>query len=432
MYKNIKSIIIMCTICFVGIQNIIYAQQPAMISPVASVGIDQCFEWAHDNYPLIRQLDYIEKSSEFNLSNASKGYLPQISLNGQATYQSAVTQFPIELPNVNIPTISKEQFKIYGEMYQPLTNYRQIKDKKMEIQNMGEIEKQQVEIDLYKLKERINQLYFGVLLLEEKMVQLGIIRVDIDSAIVKVRAGMQYGTATQTDLSLLMVEKISINQQISENKANKITYTHLLSALTGKQMDENTKFIKPETETIPSTMNRPELRLFHLQSRSVELQQKNIKNSLVPMVGLFLQGGYGRPALNFLSNDVEGYYIGGLKVNWNFSTLYTYKNNLNLLDLAKDKIEAQKETFLLNTKLIETQQSNEINTYKNLIKTDQEIIQIRNEVLTTAKEQLRNGLITTIDYVHILHEMDKARQTLASHQTQLWLAQHNLKFTTGN
>ncbi|MBT8229614.1 MAG: TolC family protein [Bacteroidia bacterium] len=408
--------------------NSVYTQSDNAVS----ITIEKCYELAKTNYPLIRQLDIIEKSTQYNLSNASHGKLPQISLNGQASYQSDVTMLPIDIPNMDIQPIAKDQYKIYGEVYQPLTNFSKVNISKDIIEQNAEIEKQKIEVDLYKIKERINQVYFGVLLIDEKIEQLEIVKSDLDSALERIEAGIEGGTSTLTDKRLLEVEQISIDQQIDENKANQKAYLDILGLLTGREEGLKTKLIRPEKIFQTATINRPELKLFQLQTQVIDLQQKKLDKNLRPNLGLFLQGGYGRPALNFLSNDFELYYIGGIRFNWNLFNYYGHKNKLKNLDLGRTSISFQQETFLLNTNITHTQQSAEIEKYIGLVNSDKEIIRIREEVFNTAKVQLDNGLITTIDYVKYLNDVNKARQMLLLHETQLLLAQFNLQTTTGN
>ena len=426
---NFKVLIISCFIS-AGVST--NAQSIPSDPPVTKATINDCYDWSRANFPLIKQLDIIDRATQYSLSNASNGNLPQINLNGQATYQSAVTSFPIDIPNVEVPTVGKDQYKIYGEVYQPLTNISNVNTKKSQIELNGEIEKQQVEVDLYKLKDQINQTFFGILLIGEKIEQYEIIIADLDSVLVKVAASISNGTATLTDKRLLAVERIAIVQHIDENKSNELAFLKMLSTLTGKNISGTTVLEKPMIQLKISEITRPELQLFVLQNDAIDIQTKQLNNSLLPSLGLFAQGGYGRPALNFLSNDFEFYYIGGVKFNWNISNFYSRKNAKKALQTVRDKISTQRETFLLNTELTQTQQSAEISKYQGLIESDNEIINIRAALLNTAKVQLDNGLMTTIDYVKYLNDVNKSKQNLLLHETQLLLALYNLKITTGN
>lgn len=417
---------LLCT-C-IGTTNL-FAENSAAIQ---SITIEQCYEWSKANYPIIKQMDIIDKTTAYNISNATSGNLPQISLNGQASYQSEVIQFPIQLPGVKLSSLDKDQYKTHIDVYQPLTNFIHVSNQKKITKTNGEIEKQKVEIEFLKLKDRINQIYFGSLLFAEKSEQLKIIQIDIDSALVRVDAGVSNGTATKNDRQLLQVEKISLEQQIDENRANRAAFLKMLSTITGKNITTNTQLVQPQSQIVNLTLHRPELVLFSLQSQALQLQKKQVNSRLIPNIGIFGQGGYGKPGLNVMSNDFEFYYIGGVKLSWNISVLYNHHNNKSILSLANERVDAQKKSFLLNTDLTQSQQSAEIEKYETLLKTDEKIIPIRQDVVNTAKVQLENGLITTIDYIKILNDLKKAQQMMILHKIQLLLAQQNLKNTTGN
>lgn len=412
--------------------GIAQAQEDQSIELRSTISLSECYEWSKNNFPLIAKLDLLEKSTQYNLSNASKGNLPQININGQATYQSDVTEFPLELPNVEIPTQNKDQYKVYGEVYQPLTNFSAIKSRKEQIIINRQIEQTKVEIDLYQLKDRINQIYFGTLLFEVKNEQLLLIQIDIDSTITRLDAAIKNGIATLMDRKLLEVEKVNLIQKLDENQSNKEAFLMMLSILTGKKISATTQLVRPINTSLSGNLNRQELHLFTLQEQLLQEQKYQIDDRYIPNVGLFLQGGYGRPGLNFLSNEFSAYYITGLKVNWNLSKLYTSKNDKQLFDIQLQMIDTQKKTFLLNTKIIQQQQSTEINKYNKMISSDEQAVQLREEIKSIAEVQLVNGMITTIDYIKILNDANRSKQQLELHKIMLLQAQHNLKTTIGH
>ncbi len=400
--------------------------------PISSISLEECYQWARENYPLVAKLDLLEKSTQYSLSNAAKGNLPQLNINGQATYQSDVTQLPVEIPDLEIPTIDKDQYNAYVDIYQPLTGITQVKTQKDQIRLGGQIDKQEVEVDLYSLKERVNEMYFSLLLLEVNVEQLSLIKADLDSTLATLAAAVENGTATAMDQKLLEVEKISVDQQIGESLANKEAFQIMLSALTGKNITSSTIIRQPGTSLSGPSINRPELQLFRLQEQLLDVQKTQINKRMVPNIGLSFQGGYGRPALNFLSNEFATYYITGLKFSWNLSNLYTSRKEKLQLGLQQQMINSQKETFLLNNELTQSRQSTEISKYRDMIASDKEAVQLREEIKETAEVQLVNGLITTIDYIKILNDASRARQQLVLHTIMLLQAQYNLKTTTGN
>jgi len=397
-----------------------------------SLSIDTCLAMAKRNFPLIKQYGLIEKSKEYSIDNANKGYLPQFNIAGQATYQSAVTQIPISLPNMDIPTISKDQYRLYSEVSQPITDLFVVKDNKKLIETNAEVETQKVEVEIYKLRERINQLFFGILLIDEQLKQTDLLKKDIQSGIDKTNVAIQNGTATKSSVNILKAELLKANQRTIELKATRKGYAEMLSHFIGTAIDENTTLLKPTPQIVSNTINRPELKLYNLQKKTFDLQSKFITAKNLPRFSLFFQGGLGRPALNMLSNDVQGYYIGGLRLNWNLTGFYTYNKEKKILAVNQDFIDIQRETFLFNTNLNLRQQNSEITKVQELIETDSDIISLRESVKNTTKIQLENGTATTNDYLISVNAEDQARQNLILHEIQLLMAQYNYQTTSGN
>jgi len=394
--------------------------------------IDTCYALAKNNYPLVKQMALLEKTKEYSINNASKGYLPQINLSGQASYQSDVTQIPITLPNVNIPALSKDQYKLYGEINQPLTDVFIINQQKELIKENSVIEEQKLEVELYKLKDRVDQLFFGILLIDAQIEQTELLKKDIQSGIDKTTVAIANGTALKSSLNMLKAELLKAGQHIIELKANRKGFTDMLSLFINRQVNESTKLETPPTKAISTVINRPELKLFDIQKESFDIQNKLVTAKNIPHLGLFFQSGYGRPALNFLKNDFAFYYIGGLRLNWNLSGFYTFKKDKQLITINQNLSDVQKEVFLFNTNILLAQQNTEISKLQELINSDKEIVALRESVKNTSNVQLENGTITTNDYLISVNAEDQAKQNILLHQIQLLLAQYNYQTTSGN
>jgi outer membrane protein TolC len=394
--------------------------------------IDSCYAMAKRNYPLVKQYALIEKSNEYSLENANKRYLPQFNIAGQATYQSEVTQLPISLPNINIEPLSKDQYRLYGEVSQSITDLFTVKDQKELIKTSTIIEEQKIEVELYKLKERINNLFFGILLIDAQIQQTDLLKKDIQTGIDKAEIAIANGIALKSSSDNLKAELLKANQRTIELKSNRKGFAAMLSLFINQSIDEETIFEKPNQKIISSTINRPELSLFDLQKKTYDVQSKLITAKLLPQFNLFFQGGVGRPALNMLSNDFRGYYIGGLRLNWNFSGLYTYKKDKKILALNQNGIDIQKDVFLFNTSHSMKQQNSEVEKIRELIESDQSIISLRESIKNTTRNQLENGTATTNDYLVAVNAQDQALQNLMLHQIQLLIAQYNHQTTSGN
>jgi outer membrane protein TolC len=403
---------------------------------VLILNIDSCYAMAKRNYPLVKQYDLIEKSKLYSLDNVSKGYLPQVNIGGHATYQSDVTQPTL---NQNLPgslpifeTISKDQYKIYGEVVQPITDLFTLSNQKELVEKNAEMEAQKLEVELYRLRERIDQVYFGMLLIDLQLEQNEIMKKDIQTGIDKTTAAIENGVALKSNLNLLKAEMLKANQRSTELNAGRKSYDDMLGLFIRTAVTENTELRKPEAPQFSSVIIRPEIEMYDRQKQVFDVQGNIVNARNLPRFSLFLQSGMGRPALNMLSNNFDFFYIGGFRMNWSLTSFYTAGKEKRLLGFNQNSLEIQKETFLFNTNLAVKQQFNEVAKIESLIQSDTEIIELRENIKTTAQNQLANGVITANDYVTFVNAEDQARQNLLLHQTQLLMVLYNNKTTTGN
>lgn len=394
--------------------------------------LDQAYQMAKENYPLIKQRELIRKSGQYSMENIAKGALPQFSIAGQATYQSEVTEIPIKLPNQDLPQISKDQYRIYGELVQPLTDLITVKHQKEIQEATMQYATDDLETELYKVRDRVNALYFAILLLEEQRRQNALTKQDIQNGINKVNAAIQHGTDFRSSADKLKAESLKIDQRDIELTASRTAYLEMLGLFIGQALSETTELQPPQPVPVLIAIDRPELRAFSSQQKVYDAQARLLHTKTLPRFSLFLQGGAGRPALNMLNNNFRFYYLGGIRLNWTLNNYYTHKREKDLLDLNREMIAVQKETFLFNTNLQLHQEASEIKKIQELLITDQKILALRTSVKTAASAQLENGVITVNDYLSEVLNEENARQQAILHHLQLLQAQYILKTTSGN
>lgn len=395
--------------------------------------IREAYQLARKNYPMIRQQGLIERTKDYSVSNAAKGYLPQLTVQGQATYQSAVTEFklPVSVPGVEFPNISKDQYKVYGEVSQAIYDGGNVRTQVRSHEANAQVESQKLEVELYKLNERVNQLFFGVLMLDEQLKQNELLKKDINLGIKKVQALIDNGTAFKSNANTLKAELLKADQRTIDLNASRKAYLEMLGMLTGQSLGDSAVLERPVTLPAGSSISRPELRLYEAQNRSLDVQSQLLDVRNRPKLNFFFQGGYGRPALNILNNGFDPYYITGVRLNWSLSGLYTIKKDRELIRNNRDAIQLQKETFLFNTNLAAKQQNAEVDRFSQLLATDDEIITLRESVKATTAAQLENGIINTNDFLREVNAEDQARLNKILHEIQLLMSQYNLDNTLG-
>ena len=404
----------------------LYAQQ------TKSLSIEEVYQMARKNYPLIKQRDLVAKTKDYSVSNAAKGYLPVFSVNGQATYQSAVTTFPFHVPGISIPPFSKDQYKFYAEGDQVIYDGGVIKNQKETAEANEVVQQQNLEVQLYALYDRVNQLFFGALLEEEQLKQNDLLQQDIQNGIGKAKAQVANGVAYRSSVDELSAQLLQAQQSRVELAATKKAYLNMLGLFIDAKPGDSIILEKPAAPALTDSINRPELLAFDAQKKIYDLQGKLLHDQLKPKISFFIQGGYGRPGLNFLNNNFEGYYLGGLKLNWNFGSLYSLKNNQHLLEINKSSQDIQKETFLFNTKISQLQQNENVQKFDSLLSKDDAIIELRTSVKKAAYAQLENGVLSAHDYINQVNAEDQARQTKILHEMQLLQAQYSYQNIVGN
>lgn len=397
------------------------------------ITLDSCFVWAEANYPLVAKYALVDQSAAFTIENASTGYLPRVSIYGKASYQSDVTSLPFEVPNVLVEPLSPNQYNLFGEVYQPLTGVIGISNEKALAEANADAQKQSVAVAVYQLNQRVIDIYFGILMLDEQLIEIELVRSDITSGLKRMEAAIANGTALRSAKDALLAEEISVAQREIQINTNRQAYLDMLGLFVGQALTaENVKLRSPKEKVMMAEVNRPELELFEMQNRGLEIQNQLISDRNIPELGLFFRGGYGRPGLNFLSNDFELYYVGGATLKWNLSRFYTTKNQREILDVNRMLVEADRSTFLFNTQMAARSQLTEMGKYDQLIEKDVALIEIRERIKATSNSQLEYGTITPTDYLIHINAAEKARQDLAMHRLQRLKTAYEYGFTTGN
>jgi outer membrane protein TolC len=404
-----------------------------------SLTIEDCYTLAKQNYPLIKQRALIQKTSAYSVENAAKGYLPQLTLSGQATYQNQTVDFSesalgaVIPPNVALPKISKDQYKVTGQVDQLIYDGGAIKYTQEARRTDAAIQEQNLEVSLYALRERVNQLFFGIALIDEQLKQTDLRKADIQSGVDKTQGALTNGTAFRSSLNELKAELIRADQATTELKASRRAYVTMLGALINLSLNDSTVFVRPQPITLSVQVNRPELTLYENQKRIYDVQEKQLQAAYRPKVSAFFQENYGRPTFNIINNTFDFFWIGGIRLNWSLSSLYTtHRNDVQLLAINRQNVDVQRETFLFNTNLSLAQQSSEVQKYQDLIAQDNQIVDLRASVKNSANAQLQNGVITSHDYINQVNAENEARQNLILHQIQLLQAQYTHKNTSGN
>jgi len=414
---------------FVLILLLLVATLPSMAQQ--GITLEECYRLVAQNYPLAQQVQLFEAQHQLDSEVVSNEKRPQFNLNAQATYQSDVIEIPI--PNSTIEGLNKDQYRATLSVNQLIYNGGAT-DAHLNLKTVQTKAKQkQVEVQLYQLKQQINQLYFSILLSQESHVLLEAKRSLLQSKLSEVQSGIKYGVILPSSDKVLEAELLKLKQQFQELNRNKEVLIETLSSLINQPIDTTTLFQHPLVETqSDNSLHRPELELFQLKQEEIEHSETLLLKQNSPKLLGFATGGYGNPGLNMLDNSFQPFYTVGVALHWKVFDWNSNKKQRESLLINKDLIETETTTFMLHTNIELMQQQQEMGIIEGFIVSDLEIINLRKEVLKSADSQLKNGVITASAYITELTNLYEDENTLVKHKIQLQLAKANYNVIKGH
>ncbi len=386
------------------------------------MSLDSCQSMARRNHPLLRQAGIINQISELRQQNIQVLNLPQFDLTARASWQSDVTKLALKIPGFAGPEpLSKDQYKAYVDIRQKLFDGGVAK-KRQELEEADRlVSKQQIETELYKIKETVNTLYFNALIIQENLRIVDLKKETLDERIKIVSSAVNNGVSLPNELDQLRAEKLLTEQQETELKSTCRTTLALLEIVAGTAITEQTTFSKPALMTIDvnNDLKRPELMLFTLQKSKIDKNEDVLTNSRKPFVFAFGQAGYGRPGLNMLDNNFADWYMVGAGLSWNIWDWHKTSRERSAMKLQKDIIETNLDNFNRSIKMSLAQEENNAQRLKNLINSDEQLVAIKDQISKRSAVALENGAITSADYIRDLNAALQAKANLETRKVQL-------------
>jgi len=416
-----------------------------MMVPAMGVAqtLEECQRAAEQNYPLIRQYDLIEKTTELTVANIQKGWLPQVSASAQATYQSDVVAFPDQFKTLyaqmglDMMGLTKDQYRVGIDVQQTIYDGGAISSQKAIAREQGKVQAAQNEVNLYNVCKRVNEMYFSLLLLDDQIR----LNNDLQELLLgnekKLASMVKNGTAAESDLQSVKAERLNVIQQQTCLESQRRMLQKMLSTFCGIEVKTVQKpALMADSGGLMAENRRPELKALDAQLGLLNAQERALNSALMPKLGVFAQGYYGYPGLNMfedmMNHDWSLNGIVGASLTWNIGALYTRKNDKAKINNQRSMVDVQRETFLFNNNLEQIQQNENITRYKKLMGDDEEIISLRYAVRKAAESKLSHGIIDVNDLVREINQENAARVSQSMHEIEMLKEIYDNKFTTNN
>lgn len=407
-----KQLIILFLACFTSAQ----AQE--------NLTLDGVLKDAVSHHPISSQGALIRESEKQTIAALNRNYLPQIMVSGQMTSQSDVTELPIQIPfpGFSVESLSKDQYRAVAEAQLPLYDGGMTSAMKSLSRAQTQVEESKRQVEEQKIRDRVRQLYLGILMANEQLKQIALVDADLQSGVTRLESAVQNGVAFRSQLAQMQAEKLRNQQRRITIVSDRRQMLDALGLLTGKTYGDNANLVAPEGAISSSfQINRPELRLFDAQTNLIGSQRKSINSKLMPRLSLFGQSGYGKPGLNMLDNNPDWFYLGGARLLWNLGALYGHWNERSANRIQQRIVASQREAYTLGANITVNQFIRESEKLNLLLSSDAELIALREEIMRASKAQLDNGVITSAEYIREVNAVDQARQQESLHRLQLIL-----------
>lgn len=408
-----------------------------MATAIQAQTLEECQLAAEKNYPMIKQYDLISQTTQLTVRNIQKGWLPQIAIAAQATYQSDVTSWPESMKGtfqqlgINMKGLSKDQYKVGIDLQQTIYDGGTISSLRSVARQEEKVQKAQVETNLYQVRKRVNEMYFSLLLLNEQIKLNDDVKALLLSSEKKLANMLKGGTIATSDFENIRAERLSVEQQNESLKSQQQMLQHLLSTFCGIKVSNVQK--PAPFETTISTNKRPEMLLFDYQLQLSSIKEKALNSQVRPKLGIFAQGFYGYPGLNMFEDIMNRKWslngMVGVKLSCNVGALYSLKNDKAKLRLQREMTENAREIFLFNNQLEEIQQNENIKRYHTMKQTDDEIIMLRTNIRKAAESKLSHGIIDINNLLREINNENAAKIQQTIHDIEMLKEMYNLKYT---
>lgn len=410
------------------------------VSADAQLTLDECQQMASDNYPLLQKYDLVRQTTEYTIKNIQRGYWPQLSLGGQVSYQSEVTDLPDVLSHLlsesspNYKGMAKDQYQIALDLNQVIWDGGHIKARRDLAASDAEVQVAQADVEMYAIRSRVNELFFGILLLDEKIRLNETLQTLLLDNCRMLETRKMHGTAMESDVDVMRAEYLEARQDLTALRSMRKSYRQMLAIFIGKDTASVINLQKPAA-SLPQTFDnrRPELNLYAMQMQQTEAQSRLLNVGLRPKLSLFVQGVYGYPGYDMFDSmfdhDLKLNGIVGIRFSWNIGRLYTFKTDKHKLELTRKQIETAREIFLFNNNLQSVREREAVNQYHQMMEEDSDIIRLRTSVRQAAEAKLQHGVIGVNDLLQEITKENRARIDHSLHEMEMLKNIYELKHT---
>lgn len=386
-----------------------------------SLCLDSCLQWAVQNYPLVEQLHLIDRSRDYNIKNINTGYILHANVTAFGGYLEG-------LPDLSAMGMEVDPWRFAGilQVEQPIWDGGRIENQKKIVRAEAEVNKSAVEIKIAELKEKVSEIYFGILLAQTQREQLQLQMETLEQSLKTLKSAAKAGSAFTSDADAVEVKLLQTEQQGVQLRSSERAYRRMLSIFIGRTINETTVLEIPAIVLHNGREfdNRPEMALFEHRKQLLDAYNPGA-GEVLPRVSLQGMGLLTVPKLEMNGNDWNHLLMGGINVSWPIGgRTYTMGVDKKRLKVEKDQVDREKESFELGQQINLTRHAEMLAQWDDLLAYDDRIIDLLARRTRTLESRYKNGVVPIADWLQAVSEESGARQNKAMHEIQKMMTRY--------
>lgn len=395
---------------------------PDRLAAQGSLCLDSCLQWAVDNYPLVEQLQLIDRSRDYNLKNINTGYILHANITAFGGYIEGI-------PDLSGMGMEVDPWRFAGilQVEQPIWDGGRLENRKKIARAEAEVNKSTVEIKIAELKDKVSEIYFGILLAQTQREQLQLQQETLEQSLKTLQSAAKAGSAFTSDADAVEVKLLQIEQQGVQLRSSERAYRRMLAIFIGRPVGETTVLEVPAVvvRNGHDVDNRPEMALFEHRKQLLDAYNPGA-GEVLPRVSLQGMGLLTIPKLEMQGgSDWNHMLMGGINVSWPIGgRTYTMGVDKKRLKVEKAQVDREKESFEMGQRLNLTRQAEMLAQWDDLIAYDDRIIDLLARRTRTMASRYKNGVVPVAEWLQAVSEEGAARQAKAMHEIQKMMTSH--------
>ncbi|WP_234572248.1 TolC family protein [Rhodohalobacter sp. 614A] len=384
-------------------------------SEMKILSLEKCYDILYTENPVTDKIRMNRQITNLNQRIAQSGWYPDVQLEASASYQSDVVNFPLDMPNLDIPNFSKDHYNIALNITQPIFDGGRTSAAKQLEQDSGEMNEASMESDLLTIKEQVDRVYFGILILQVQMKIHETVISDLEEQLELVKSRVENGVLLPGNESSLRAEILKREQDLTKIHYDIMVGLESLAEILGTDEFLTYKLELPEKENWElqnQDILRPELAMIEARQEFLGTQKNLSDANKLPTVSVFVRPSYGRPGFNMFEDDLQFNWIVGVQARWSLKSARNASVKTDVFDLQQKQLSEDRTLFNRQQNAALNRLKKEIQSIEEQIQKDQEILELLRQVAEEKRSLVDEGSNTVTDYISALNDQYRAELQL--------------------